>query len=323
MDQPRTAAVILAAGQGTRLKSDLPKVLHEVCGRPMLAYVFDACRAADVRDCLAVVGHRKDLVIEAFAHDDANITWVEQQPQLGTGHAVMVCREHLAAYEHVLVLCGDGPLIRTETIRELLNLHRTENAAATLATAVLDDPSGYGRIWRDADGKLRGIVEHADCTPEQRQIREVNPSYYCFRAADLLGALDQLKPDNAKNEYYITDALAILINSGKKAIAVTSVPPADIYSINSRQDLARVNRVMRDRIVDRLMATGVTIVDPPNTWIDARARIGRDTVVHPFVQISGAARIGQNCRIGPFVHLAGAAVLADDSLVAPFSGGRP
>ena len=321
MSQPRIGAVILAAGRGTRLKTERPKVLHEVCGRPMLAHVIDACRAAGVQRCIVVVGYRKQMVIDAFA-DDPDITWVEQNPQNGTGHAVMVCREQIAGkFDHLLVLCGDGPMIRAETLRELLETHQREQSVATLATAVLDNPEHYGRIWRDADGNLRGIVEHGDATPEQRTIREVNPSYYCFKLDEFLVALDQIKPNNVKNEYYITDALAILIEAGHRAMAISSVPPEDVFSINSRQDLALVNRVMRDRIVNRLMSEGVTVVDPANTWVDARATIGPDTVLHPYVYIEGAANIGRDCRIGPFVHLTDATVVPDNSVLAPLGGG--
>jgi bifunctional UDP-N-acetylglucosamine pyrophosphorylase/glucosamine-1-phosphate N-acetyltransferase len=316
----RITAVILAAGKGTRLKSERPKVLHEVCGRPMLAYVLDACRAAGITHCIVVVGHGKDEVIGAFAAD-REVTWVEQNPQLGTGHAVMVCREHLERFDHALVLCGDGPLIRPETIRTLIERHQAEECLATLATAVLADPTGYGRIWRDEYGNLRGIIEHVDCTPVQRRIREVNPSYYCFQAPALLAALTQVRPNNVKNEYYITDVVALLINTGKKVQAITSVPPEDIYSINSRQELALVNRVIRDRVLDRLMTDGVTIVDPASTWIDARATVGPDTIIQPYVQISGPARIGRGCSVGPFVHLPGAALVPDNATVGPFNGG--
>ena len=325
MSEGRITAVILAAGKGTRLKSELPKVLHEICGRPMLAWVFDACRAAGVRECIAVVGHGKELVIDAFA-DDKDITWVEQSPQLGTGHAAMICREQMKSYDHALVLCGDGPLIRGETIRELIQRHQADGAAATLATAVLDDPTGYGRIWRDEHGNLLGIVEHNDCTPEQRQIHEINPSYYCFRVADFLPALAQLTPNNKKNEYYITDTLAIMRGAGKQIGAITAVPPQDIYSINSRKELALVNRVMRDRFFDQLMDNGVTIIDPTTTWIDPRATIGTDTVIRPFVEISGPAQIGAECRIGPFVHLTGAAKVPDGTTLvglAPAGCERP
>lgn len=317
MSDRQTIAVILAAGQGTRMKSDKPKVLHEICGRPMLAFVFDACRSAGVNDLVAIVGHKKELVIEEFADDNA-VTWVTQAEQHGTGHAVMMAREQLAAASSdadVLILCGDGPLIRTETIRDLLARHRESGAAATLATAMIPDPTGYGRIWRDAEGRLKGIVEHRDCTPAQREIREVNPSYYCFRCGDLLDALGKIKNDNAKKEYYLTDTLAVLINAGKRVEAITAVPPEDIFSINSRKDLALVSGVMRDRINDALMDAGVTIIDPATTWVDARATVGPDTVLYPFTTIRGPARIGANCRIGPLAEILGTAVLSDNSVV--------
>ncbi|MEW6252836.1 MAG: NTP transferase domain-containing protein, partial [Planctomycetota bacterium] len=301
-------AVVLAAGKGTRLKSDLPKVLHEVCGRPMLAYVFDACRAAGVQRLIGVVGHGRDAVMAAFSQHEPPITWVTQEPQLGTGHAVMVCREHLRTADAVIVINGDGPLFRSETIRGLLERQAANGAAATLATAILDDPFGYGRILRDGEGRIYDIAEEPDATPEQRQIREINPGLYCFRGPDLLAALDRLRPNNRKNEYYLTDTIGVLLRDGRPVDAVPSVLPEDMYGINSRRDLALVNGLMRDRILGRLMDEGVTIVDPATTWIDARATIGRDTVIHPCTVINGAARIGANCRIGPFVHLDGGSV---------------
>lgn len=316
MSKPRIAAVILAAGKGTRLKTALPKVLHEICGRPMLAYVLEACRAAGVTDCLVVVGHEKQMVMQTFADDDA-ITWVAQDEQLGTGHAVMCCREQLAdRYDRVLILCGDGPLIRPETIRTLLATHAEQAAAATLATSTIPDPTGYGRIVRDAAGRLQGIVEHRDCTPDQLAIGEVNPSYYCYETADLLAALDRIDNHNAKREYYLTDTLGLLINAGKTVAAIAAVPPEDIFSINSRADLALVSRVMRDRVNARWMNDGVTIIDPQTTWIDTRATIGPDTTIHPFTVVSGAARIGSGCKLGPFVELPAGAVIADGATVA-------
>lgn len=317
----RLGAVILAAGKGTRLKTERPKVLHEVCGRPMLAYVIDACRAAGVRDCVIVVGYGKDQVIAAF-RDDPYLTFVEQSPQMGTGHAVMVCRAAIQGrFDHLLVLCGDAPLVRTETIQAMLERHLQERAAATLATSLLEDPTGYGRIWRDAEQRLLGIVEHRDCTPAQRAICEINPGYYAFKLPEFLEALDQTKPNNAKNEYYITDTIELLIKAGRRVTAVTSVAPQDVFGINSRQDLALVNRVMRERILDRHMSAGVTIVDPASTWIDARAEIGGDTVILPHVYVAGPARIGAGCRIGPFAFLSGARHVADGATVAPFAGG--
>lgn len=322
MPDPRLTAVILAAGKGTRLKSDVPKVLHEVCGRPMLAYVFDACRQAGIQRIIAVIGHGKEQVRETFAADQ-DLIWVEQLEQKGTGHAVMVCREELAGrFDHTLILGGDGPLIRAKTIRELIARHLEAGCAGTLATAIIDDPTGYGRIERDAAGTLRGIVEHGDCTPPQRAIREVNPSYYCFRVPELLAALEQVRPNNSKGEYYVTDVVGILLAAGKKVEAITSVPPEDIFSINSRRELAMVSDVMRRRVLNELMESGVTVVDPATTWVDSRAIIGADTIIEPHVIIAGPVRIGRHCRVGPFAHLSGAARVADGQHITAFSGVR-
>lgn len=316
MSNTRIGAVILAAGKGTRLKTERPKVLHEVLGRPMLAHVFDACHGAGVHALVGVVGYRQELVREAFLNEE-EVTWVEQIPQNGTGHAVKVCRDVIAErFDHVLVLCGDGPLIRAETLRQLVDQHLDTSAVTTLATAVLEDPTGYGRIDRDAEGRLIGIVEHADATDVQREIREINPSYYCFRAEELLGHLDRLSNDNAKGEYYLTDCIAMAIDDGHRVQAITAVPPDEIYSINTRQQLSHVNHVMRDRVLRDLQNSGVTIIDPDTTWIDPRAVIGVDTVIEPLTSIRGVARIGTNCRIGPMVALDGD-VVEDNGVVGP------
>lgn len=313
------AAVLLAAGKSTRMVTDLPKVLHEVCGRPMLAYVVDACREAGVSPVLVVVGYRQEDVVAAFPQEP-DLRFVTQAEQKGTGHAVLMCREALEGFDgNVLVLAGDMPLIRSETVKLLIQTHEREHAAVTLATTILDDPTGYGRIVRDAYGNLQGIVEHADCTPEQRKIKEVNPSYYCFDKKLLLAALDEIRPENVKGEYYLTDALRILIHQGHRAVAVTAVPPQDAMGVNSRQQLADCGKIMQNRIQSTLMNTGVTIVDPPNTWIDARARIGRDTVVHPFTYIHGRVQIGARCSIGPFAYIRDGTRIADDVVVGVFA----
>lgn len=323
MAETRIGAVILAAGKSTRMRSDLPKVVHDVCGRPMLAYVLEACREAGVAECVVIVGHEKDRIVNAFSHD-SGLVWVEQPEQRGTGHAVMCCREQIAGrFEHVLVLCGDGPLIRGEIIERLIKTHIESSASATLATATLDDPLGYGRIVRDEQGDFRGIVEHSECTPEQLAISEVNPSYYCFDTARLLAALDQTSPDNAKKEYYLTDVFAIMIEAGQTVRAVAAVPAEDVLSINSRADLARVNGIMQQRVQARVMGGGVSLVDPGNTWIDAPATVGADTTIHPFVHIAGDARVGSGCAVGPFAHLPAGAVVADGAVVGPNLGGGP
>jgi bifunctional UDP-N-acetylglucosamine pyrophosphorylase/glucosamine-1-phosphate N-acetyltransferase len=285
----------------------------------MLAYVLDACREAGVEKMYIVVGYGKEQVIEAFK-DDKNIVWVEQAERKGTGHAVLCCKEHLGNFDgETLILCGDGPLIRAETLGTLLAKHESEKAAATLATAVLENPTGYGRIARDAYGNMQGIVEHNDCTPQQLAIQEVNPSYYCFNNKMLFAALANIKPNNVKNEYYLTDAIHLIIAEGHKVVAVTAVPAADALSVNSRAQLSETGKIMQLRIQERLMDNGVTIVDPPNTWIDARAIIGQDTVVEPFTYIHGRVSIGGNCRVGPFAYLREGTSLGDDVVLGVFT----
>jgi len=313
------AAIILAAGQSTRMITDLPKVLHEVCGRPMLAYVIDACHAAGIKDICVVVGYGKEKIIERFT-DQADITWIHQAEQKGTGHAVLCCKDHLAKFDgNCVVVCGDGPLLRLHTLSQLIDKHNEEHSAATLATAILPDPTTYGRIVRDAYGNLQGIVEQADCSGEQLKINEVNPSYYCFDCQTLFWALGRVRPDNVKNEYYLTDALRIIIQSGKRAIAITAVDPEEVFSINSRRQLAEVSKVMQARIQEHLMTSGVTIVDPANTWIDARAQIGKDTVIYPFTYIHGQVTIGSACQVGPFAYLRDGTVMEDHAVLGVFT----
>lgn len=312
-------AIILAAGMSSRMNTKLPKVLHEVCGRPMLAYVIDACRKAGIQKLYIIVGYGKDQVINYF-HDDKDITWVEQKEQKGTGHAVLCCKDHLAGFEgDTLILCGDGPLIRAETLSTLIEKHQREVSSATLATAILNEPMGYGRIIRDSYGNIQGIVEEADCTPEQKTIKEVNPSYYCFKNKVLFEALSKVTPNNVKNEYYLTDALRLIIEAGHKVLAVTAVAAQDAMGVNSRQQLSEAGKIMQRRIQDRLMKAGVTIVDPPNTWIDARAQIGQDTVVEPFTYIHGRVKIGVGCRIGPFAYVREGTVIGNDVILGVFT----
>ena len=243
-------AIILAAGKGTRMASDLPKVLHEVCGRPMLAYVLDACRAAGCERLVVVIGHEADLVREAFAGDSADIRWVEQAEQLGTGHAVMVCAAELSDLAGaVLVVAGDGPLVKAETLSALMDTHAADGAACTLATCILAEPGLYGRVIRDSDGEVVGIVEAIDADAAQRQTKEVNVSLYCFDASALSGVIPRLTNDNAKGEYYLTDALAILQADGARIAAVAAVEPEDVISINTLDELEQVDRIMSRRLV--------------------------------------------------------------------------
>jgi bifunctional UDP-N-acetylglucosamine pyrophosphorylase/glucosamine-1-phosphate N-acetyltransferase len=313
-------AILLAAGVSSRMNTQLPKVLHEVTGRPMLAYVLDACRSVGVDRIYAVVGFRAEQVQERFAEESSDIVWVHQPQQLGTAHAVTCCREYLQDFTgQTLVLCGDGPLIRAKTLQTLIEKHEAEQSAATLATAVLEDPTGYGRIIRDAYGNIQGIVEDSDCTPAQRVVKEVNPSYYLFNNQVLFKALEKVKPDNVKQEYYLTDALSVMIASGHKVVAITAVRPEEAMGVNSRAQLSVASKIMQHRIQQELMENGVTIVDPDNTWIDARAKIGQDTVIEPFVYVHGAVKIGRDCRIGPFAFLRHGTVIGDDVVLGVFT----
>jgi len=312
-------AIILAAGISSRMNTKLPKVLHEVCGRPMLAYVMDACREAGVQKLYIIVGYGKEQVINYF-NGDKDIVWVEQKEQKGTGHAVLCCKEHLANFDgDTLILCGDMPLIRPEIVKTLVDMHDHESAAATLATAILEDTRNYGRIVRDGYGNIQGIVEDVDCNPQQKAIKEVNPSYYCFKNKVLFEALSKITPNNAKNEYYLTDALHLIIKAGHKVVAVTAVLPEDAIGVNSRQQLSEVGKIMQQRIQDKFVKNGVTIVDPPNTWIDARAQIGQDTVIEPFTYIHGKVTIGNDCRVGPFAYVREGTVLGNDVVLGVFT----
>ncbi len=242
-------AVILAAGKGTRMQSDLPKVMHRVMGRAMVHWVVDAARAAGATKIVLVIGHGAELLRAEFAEAN-DVEFALQERQLGTGHAVMMAKANLtsvASNSDAFVLCGDGPLIRAETLSTLLSVHRTAGAAATLATSVIADPKGYGRIVRDANGALARIVEQKDASEAERQINEVNPSYYCFRADALFGALDRVGNTNASSEYYITDVFEILRKDGRIVAAVDAVPSEDVLSINDPTQLAEVDGILRAR----------------------------------------------------------------------------
>ncbi len=313
-----SSAVILAAGKSTRMQSEVPKVLHEICGRPMLAYVLDACRLSGIDRLVVVVGYGKERVKERFS-GEKGITWVEQTEQKGTGHAVSCCQKALKGFDGgVVVMAGDMPLVRRETLASLVELRSQHGDALAMATSTLDDPAGYGRVVRDEQGELAAIVEDKDCTEAQRQIREVNPSFYCFDAKRLFDALERVVKSPASGEYYLTDTVALLRESGHGVSARVSVTMEESVGINSRLDLAKVSRMMQDRIQLLHMTDGVTVVDPDNTWIEAEASIGQDTTIYPFSMIKSGAMIGTSCRIGPFAFVAAGASVDDGQCVGSF-----
>jgi bifunctional UDP-N-acetylglucosamine pyrophosphorylase/glucosamine-1-phosphate N-acetyltransferase len=293
--------IILAAGQGTRMKSGLPKVMHPVAGRPMVRYVVDAARSLEPANMVVVVGHGEDLVRRAVADDVGDaVTFVTQEERLGTGHAVQRAEASVAGRaDTVLVLYGDTPLIRPETLRQIVEHHQKEKAAITVLTFRPDDPTGYGRIVRDGrTGRVLAIVEEADATPEQKAIGEVNSGIYCFRDDWLWPSLAQIQPSSV-GEYYLTDLVAI---AGARAELVTGWPltdPMEVIGLDHRLKLAQGEAEMRRRINARWMLAGVTLVHPETTYIDADVEIGPDTVIWPNTFLHGRTTIGRACTIGP------------------------
>lgn len=300
------ATVVLAAGKGTRMKSKLPKVLHKICGSTMLSCVMDAAKAAGVEKIIVVIGYGADQVAREV---DGRAQIALQEEQLGTAHALMQAGPFLSDFQgQILVLCGDTPLIEAATLLELFRSHTAAGSAATVLTAEMDDPTGYGRVIRDSQGTLVKIVEQKDASPEERQIREVNTGIYCFEAAGLFDALGRLKPNNAQGEYYLTDIIEMYINEGRRVGAVMLENSREITGINDRVQLAEAERYMRGRILKELMLSGVTIVDPSSTFVDIKVKVGRDTVIYPFTFIEGNTVIGEDCAIGPGSRLINAVV---------------
>lgn len=284
------------------MKSDLPKVLHVAAGKALLEHVLDA--SATLKGRAGVVVGRGADTVRARLSERADLVFFIQKQRRGSGDAVKPAARWLARHGgDVVVLCGDAPLIRPETLKELVRVHRREKNAATLLTATVADASGYGRVRRAPDGRPEAIVEHRDATPEERAIREINSGTYCFRVADLLAGLRRLKPDNAKGEYYITDVVADLVSRGRPVGAVCLTDGNEILGVNNRRELAEAGRLLNRRRLDALMDAGVTIVDPASTYIDAGVRVGGDTVIEPQTYLLGRTTVGRGCRLGPQTYL--------------------
>ena len=290
-------AIILAAGKGTRMRSKYPKVLHKVGGKPMLQHVIDAATVAGADKKVIIVGHEAEMV-EAMVGEQGTIAL--QAEQLGTGHAVMQTAEALKGFTGTaLILCGDTPLLDGEELKKFCEAHQASGATATVLTAIMDDPFGYGRIIRDADGNVQGIVEQKDATEEQRTIKEINTGIYCMECPQMFDVLATLTNDNAQGEYYLTDVLQKLNAAGAKVGGDCTADSDMVMGINSRKQLSVAEGVMRQRILDKLMDAGVTIMDPASTFIEASVKIGRDTVIYPYTWLEGCTEIGEDCEIGP------------------------
>ncbi|EGO64140.1 bifunctional UDP-N-acetylglucosamine diphosphorylase/glucosamine-1-phosphate N-acetyltransferase GlmU [Acetonema longum] len=290
-------AVILAAGKGTRMKSALPKVLHTVGGKPMVQHVLDAARGAGANQCIVVIGFGAESVAETIG---GQAQFVVQAEQLGTGHAMMQAKPALTGKQGtVMILCGDTPLLSRDTLELLQRVHANSRAAATVLTALMPDPTGYGRVVRDGAGQVVKIVEQKDADAAELAVREVNTAIYCFEQQHLFAALDELTCNNAQGEYYLTDCIAILRAKGLPVAAVAAPDFEETLGVNSRLQLAQAETILRRKKLDSLMESGVTIMDPASVFIDAAVEIGADSVIYPFTWIEGDTVIGSGCKIGP------------------------
>lgn len=308
-------AVVLAAGRGTRMKSSVPKVLHEILGKPVIGYVLDSLNGAGVRDIVTVTGFGNDR-LKAYLKDARTVV---QKELLGSGDAVGTAKKALEGYTgDVLVICGDTPLVTSGTISGIIEKHRSSTASLTVLTAVLKDPTGYGRIERDGNNAIVKIVEEEKAQLYEEVINEVNVGTYCFRAGDLFSALAEVKPDNRKREFFITDTVEILRKRGKSVESVTVDDISEMIGINSRRDLAEATRIMKTRVLERIMDGGVTIEDPASTTIYGGVSVGRDSVIRPNTVIESNVRIGERCVIGPFARIRPDVEIGDDVEVGNF-----
>lgn len=325
-------ALILAAGKGTRMKSELPKVVHPILGRPMVAYVIDAVKAVGCDRTILVTGYKSELVRSAL--DSAELQYVEQTEQLGTGHAVQCyakdCKEKP---DNLLVVCGDTPLISVETLQKMVEIHQQQKPAITMMTLVMNDPGNYGRILRE-NGAVKAIREAKDCSPEELKVNEVNLAVYLFDSAFLFDNIFSLTPNNRQKEYYLTDLIEIAVKKGLKVAACIERDESSTLGINSRQHLAEISGILQKQILNRLMDKGVTITSPENTFIGPEVAIEPDTTIHPGTMLSGRCHIGRDCVIGPGCRISDASIgsnnriefcvisntnVAEGSKISPFS----
>ena len=329
-------AVVLAAGQGTRMKSKLYKVLHPVCGKSMVEHVIDNINTLNTNRIVTVVGHGADMVKETLGNKSE---YVLQAEQLGTAHAIQQAEQLLGGLEGTtLVVCGDTPLIRPETMQALFEHHQKTNAKATILTAIADDPTGYGRILRDTNGQVSQIVEQKDASEEQRLVKEINTGTYCFDNKSLFETLKLVKNDNVQGEYYLPDVIEILQKQGEIISAHVTSNFDETLGVNDRFALSQAEEHMRARINERHMRNGVTIINPASTHISSEAIIGSDTIIKPGTIIEGKAVIGEDCVIGPNSHIVNTtigdrttihssvlidSVVGNDTAVGPFAHLRP
>lgn len=311
-------SVILAAGKGTRMKSNLPKVLHEILGKALVGYVLDSVKHI-TNENFVIVGHHAEEVEKYVISHYENAKTVLQSPQLGTGHAVSMICPMLENYSgQVLILCGDTPLITEDTLKKFVEYHRENKSDITVMSAIFENPTNYGRIIRDTDNSLKGIIEEKDATLEQKAIKEVNAGIYCINWAKVKSAFSQLTSNNAQGEYYLTDIIEWGKKNGLSVNAYIMENNIETFGINSRVQLAEALKLLQKRINEKHMINGVTIVDPETTYISADTEIGQDTIIYPSTYIEGENKIGSNCKIGPMAHLRGGVEIGDYCKIGNF-----
>ena len=313
------AGIILAAGKGTRMKSRIPKVMHPICGRPMLAYVLDLAKTLKLDRTIVITGHGREQLRGLLAEHKARSAY--QDKLIGTADAVNRAKGALKGFSgNLLILYGDQPLLKAATLKKLIQRHISNLASATILTARMDNPFGYGRIIRDNHGRVRAIVEEKDASQEQKSVKEINTGIICFKKDILFKAIAGIRPDNAKKEYYLTDAIKIMVSQGLVIESLCiSADVREAQGINSRVDLAQAQKIMRQRILEDFMLQGVSIVDPDTTYIEPGCRIGQDTVIYPFTVIEKDVIIKKLCSIGPFCHLRPGARIEDKAVIGNFT----
>ena len=315
--ETRTAIAIMAAGKGTRLKSKQPKVLHQVGGKPLLAHVIYAAKqVVPATDIYVIVGHDADKVRESV--QQTGVQFVRQEPQRGTGHALMCAAPVLKKYDQVIVLSGDAPLITAETILRLRDFHQQKKAAMTILSAQLEDPTGYGRLIRTGgrSSEVKSVVEEKSASPAQKKIREINSGFYAFSTKPLFENIERLKTDNPHGEYYLTDMAAVLRKSKERVAAIETRNPAEILGSNTRAEIVDLDRKLRLEKCLKLMSEGVTIFYPDSCVIDWDVEVGTDTIIEPFVQLLGKTRIGSDCRIRSYSVIQNSQI-GDEVLIKP------
>ncbi len=306
------SAVILAAGKGVRMRSNYPKVVHQVAGTPMVVHVVKAITGTGIDKITLVVGHQQELIKKLFIGQ--NLEFATQAEQLGTGHALLQAQANVQADDMVLVVAGDTPLLQTATLQALIEHHQNNKAIATVLSTQIENPYGYGRIIRDEKGSFQRIVEEKDASPEEKKVAEINSGMYCFQVQEAFAALASLGSNNAQGEYYLTDILEILMQDKCRVEVFLTDAEEDIYGINNREQLAFAEAIMRQRKNKELMLAGVTLIDPASTFIDTEVSIGMDTTIYPFTIIEGSTQIGEGCQIGPSTRISNS-VIGEDVVI--------